>query len=97
MPLILLQHIVPTYHFLQGVEEGWYDGGSIAFAVVLVIVVTGIGTVTQHLVLVFSFFIPIFSEEMEYKVISPMIKSVLSIVFSNQPLATTVNRCSFRT
>ena len=26
----------------QGIEEGWYDGGSIAFAVVLVIVVTGI-------------------------------------------------------
>jgi hypothetical protein len=27
---------------LQGIKEGWYDGGSIAFAVVLVIVVTGI-------------------------------------------------------
>lgn len=26
---------------LQGIEEGWYDGGSIAFAVILVIVVTG--------------------------------------------------------
>lgn len=26
----------------QGIEEGWYDGGSIAFAVILVIVVTGI-------------------------------------------------------
>ena len=27
---------------LQGIKEGWYDGGSIAFAVLLVIVVTGI-------------------------------------------------------
>lgn len=27
---------------LQGIKEGWYDGGSIAFAVILVIVVTGI-------------------------------------------------------
>lgn len=29
--------------FSQGVKEGWYDGGSIAFAVFLVIFVTGIG------------------------------------------------------
>jgi len=28
--------------FLKGIKEGWYDGGSIAFAVILVIVVTGI-------------------------------------------------------
>lgn len=27
---------------LQGIDDGWYDGGSIAFAVILVIVVTGI-------------------------------------------------------
>lgn len=65
LPLILLQRIVPTYQFLQGVEEGWYDGGSIAFAVALVIVVTGIRTVSQHVLLVFSFFIRIFSKEME--------------------------------
>lgn len=26
---------------VQGIKEGWYDGGSIAFAVILVIVVTG--------------------------------------------------------
>jgi len=26
---------------LQGVKEGWYEGASIAFAVILVIVVTG--------------------------------------------------------
>lgn len=25
----------------QGIKEGWYDGGSIAFAVLLVIIVTG--------------------------------------------------------
>lgn len=25
----------------QGIKEGWYDGGSIAFAVILVVVVTG--------------------------------------------------------
>lgn len=27
--------------FSQGLKEGWYDGGSIAFAVLLVIFVTG--------------------------------------------------------
>jgi hypothetical protein len=27
--------------FLQSVSEGWYDGGSILFAVILVILVTG--------------------------------------------------------
>ena len=31
-----------TKKLLQGIKEGWYDGGSIAFAVILVIVVTGI-------------------------------------------------------
>jgi len=31
-----------TNKLLQGIKEGWYDGGSIAFAVILVIVVTGI-------------------------------------------------------
>ena len=30
------------FFFLKGIKEGWYDGGSIAFAVILVIVVTGI-------------------------------------------------------
>ena len=31
---------VALFH-LQGPKEGWYDGGSIAFAVLLVIAVTG--------------------------------------------------------
>lgn len=31
--------LTPIFH--QGVKEGWYDGASIAFAVFLVIVVTG--------------------------------------------------------
>ena len=34
--------IIIIFFFLKGIKEGWYDGGSIAFAVILVIVVTGI-------------------------------------------------------
>nr|XP_025644310.1 calcium-transporting ATPase 8, plasma membrane-type isoform X6 [Arachis hypogaea] len=33
----------------EGIEEGWYDGGSIAFAVILVIVVTAISDYKQSL------------------------------------------------
>ncbi|OWM89048.1 hypothetical protein CDL15_Pgr023894 [Punica granatum] len=33
----------------EGIEEGWYDGGSIAFAVILVIVVTAISDYRQSL------------------------------------------------
>jgi hypothetical protein len=36
----LLSHSVLDF-FFQGIKEGWYDGASIAFAVILVIVVTG--------------------------------------------------------
>ncbi|PKI52626.1 hypothetical protein CRG98_026966 [Punica granatum] len=35
--------------FYIGIEEGWYDGGSIAFAVILVIVVTAISDYRQSL------------------------------------------------
>uniref|UniRef100_A0A2P2MNN1 Uncharacterized protein MANES_14G162600 n=1 Tax=Rhizophora mucronata TaxID=61149 RepID=A0A2P2MNN1_RHIMU len=31
-----------TLFLLQGFKEGWYDGASIAFAVILIIIVTGI-------------------------------------------------------
>lgn len=27
--------------YLQGIKDGWYDGGSIALAVLIVIIVTG--------------------------------------------------------
>ncbi|GMH17940.1 hypothetical protein Nepgr_019781 [Nepenthes gracilis] len=33
----------------EGIEEGWYDGGSIAFAVILVIVVTAVSDYRQSL------------------------------------------------
>ncbi|XP_072089871.1 calcium-transporting ATPase 8, plasma membrane-type-like [Arachis hypogaea] len=33
----------------EGIKEGWYDGGSIAFAVILVIVVTAISDYKQSL------------------------------------------------
>ena len=40
--LCLIIIIIIIIFFLKGIKEGWYDGGSIAFAVILVIVVTGI-------------------------------------------------------
>ncbi|KAL4574952.1 hypothetical protein LXL04_021792 [Taraxacum kok-saghyz] len=36
-----------------GIEEGWYDGGSITFAVLLVIFVTGEAFVL-HLIMIFE-------------------------------------------
>lgn len=36
-----LFHLFLSPPLLQGIKEGWYDGASIAFAVILVIVVTG--------------------------------------------------------
>lgn len=33
--------------YLQGIKEGWYDGGSIAIAVLIVIIVTGTYTGSQ--------------------------------------------------
>lgn len=36
---------------MQGLEEGWYDGGSIVFAVLLVIYVTGMLVILKPFVL----------------------------------------------
>lgn len=47
--------------FAQGVKEGWYDGGSIAFAVVLVIIVTGTGFVIKIIVSICTPFIFLFT------------------------------------
>lgn len=38
----ILLTIILSYVF-KGLKEGWYDGGSIALAVIIVIIVTGIG------------------------------------------------------
>lgn len=32
----------------QGIKEGWYDGGSIAVAVILVILVTGVDVLSLY-------------------------------------------------
>lgn len=40
---VLLSFIIHITLFIQGVDEGWYDGGSIFLAVFLVILVTGNG------------------------------------------------------
>jgi hypothetical protein len=37
-----------TYPGLQGIKEGWYDGASIAFAVLLVVFVTGMLCFHNH-------------------------------------------------
>lgn len=41
---VTLIYVLLIMNSLQGIEEGWYDGGSIAFAVLLVIFVTGVET-----------------------------------------------------
>lgn len=45
-------HVCKVYMFIscKGIKEGWYDGGSIAFAVFLVIIVTGM-TLLLYLVI----------------------------------------------
>lgn len=41
--------------YFQGIDDGWYDGGSISIAVVLVIIVTG--NFRKQLLLIKYFFI----------------------------------------
>lgn len=39
--IYILVYVSAITFYLQGIKEGWYDGGSIAIAVLIVIIVTG--------------------------------------------------------
>jgi len=78
----------------QGIKEGWYDGGSIAFAVILVIVVTGNLTCFTF----FFFFLGVYRLVSLNIIILIMTLTVILMLSSPLQLSVTTNsRSSFKT